>query len=67
MAIKIVLNTELCQGHARCMRKGPDVYKLNLNGFLDEAPTTVPPELERQAILGAEACPEMAIEIIQED
>lgn len=65
MALKIIVHGERCQGHARCMRKGPDVYKLNENGFLDTAPDVVPAQLEAQAIAGADACPEETIEIVR--
>jgi ferredoxin len=64
--LKLILTPEKCQGHARCMRKGPDVYRLNAKGFLETVPVTVPPGLEAQAIAGAEACPEGAIEIRRE-
>ena len=66
MGIKIKLNAELCQGHARCMRKGPHVYRLNEKGFLDTVPVTLPTEWESEAIAGADACPELAITIMED-
>ncbi|MBV9997446.1 MAG: ferredoxin [Caulobacteraceae bacterium] len=65
MPIKIILHKDRCNGHARCVRKAPDVYRLDERGFIGSAPETVPAELEDQAIAGAGACPEEAIEIVQ--
>jgi ferredoxin len=55
-----------CSGHARCTAVAPQVYQLNADGY-NEMPTfDVPPEHELAARRGARACPERAIEIIED-
>jgi ferredoxin len=43
----------------------PELYTLDDNGYLATEVIDVPPGLEDQAKLGAEACPEQAIRIVE--
>ncbi len=54
-----------CTGHARCAAVAPDVYQLSDDGFLEVSNLEVPPGLERNALRGARACPERAIQIVE--
>jgi ferredoxin len=62
--VKIVFDSEKCQGHGRCYSLGPDVYDSDDEGYaVVKIQGEVPAELEEQAQLGADNCPEFAIEI----
>jgi ferredoxin len=63
--MRAICDLELCQGHGRCEAMAPEVYTLDDNGYLATAVIEVAPGLEAQAKLGAEACPEQAITIVE--
>lgn len=64
--MKIKVDVESCVGHARCAAIAPDVFVLDDDGFNVTPEKVIPPELEAQAQRGADACPEMAITIVEE-
>jgi ferredoxin len=64
--MRIIVNAERCQGHARCQAEGPDIYVLDDLGYNSTSIGEVPPDLQRQARRGAMACPEYAITIADE-
>jgi len=55
-----------CQGHARCLAEGPEVYVLDDIGYNDANIDEVPEELKEQARRGALACPELALTVIED-
>lgn len=55
-----------CSGHARCAAVAPDIFVLNDDGYLEMPETIVAPEYEALARRGARACPERAIEVIED-
>jgi len=55
-----------CSGHARCAAVAPHIYLLNDEGYLDIGEVEVTEEDAALARRGARACPERAIEIVQE-
>ncbi|MBV9842355.1 MAG: ferredoxin [Sphingomonadaceae bacterium] len=55
-----------CSGHARCAAVAPDIFILNDDGYLDMPETAVASENEALARRGARACPERAIEVIED-
>ena len=62
--MRIVLDTEKCQGHGRCYSLAPDVFDSDDEGNpVLKVEGEVPPELEAAAELAADNCPEYAIEI----
>ena len=63
--MRIVVDADRCQGHARCQAEGPDVYVLDDLGYNSTSIDSVPHELRTQARRGAQACPEYAITIIE--
>jgi ferredoxin len=64
--VKVRVIEGKCSGHARCAAVAPEVYVLDDEGYLVMAPTDIAPGLEGQARRGARACPERAIEVIEE-
>ena len=58
-----------CSGHGRCAKYAPNVYRLNdEDGYNADRGCTieVPASEEENARLGAKACPERAITIVEE-
>lgn len=64
--MKILVSNDLCQGHAQCNAKAPEIYQLDSDGFIGlESGLEVPSGQEKAARLGAGACPERALEIVE--
>ena len=62
MRVSVDLNA--CQGHGVCHMSAPDVFELDeLDGHSIVQTDPVPPELEDDAQLGADSCPERAITV----
>jgi len=61
--VKIVVDRDLCSGHARCHATSPDVYDLDELGYVELRTPEVPTELEADARRGVAACPERALRI----
>jgi ferredoxin len=63
--MRIILDSEKCQGHGRCYALAPELFDADDEGYavllVDGA---VPPEHERAARLAADNCPEYAIEVV---
>lgn len=64
--MRIIVDTDRCQGHGRCHAEGPDVYELDDLGYNSTSVDKVPPELHKQARRGAQACPEFAITVFDD-
>jgi len=62
MALVIRVAPDLCCGHHRCIEVAPDVYVLE-QGLNASDGKRVPAGLEAKARLGADSCPEGAIEL----
>ena len=66
MPMKISFNREACQGHNRCTQLGPMLFDVDAEGYAVlrlENGAELAPELEEQAVLCADNCPEFAIEV----
>ena len=64
--LKVHVDRERCQGHARCVAAASDLFQLDALGNAHEiSDGTVPPELEVKARLAAADCPELAISITE--
>ena len=61
--MKIRVDLAKCVGHGRCYVLAPDVFEDDDRGHCVLKLTEVPPELEAQARLGEENCPEDAIRV----
>jgi ferredoxin len=60
--VKILIDSELCNGHGRCVELLPTVFEFDDAGFgrvRDDANVPDPKELERVMAL----CPELAISV----
>jgi len=64
--VKVRVDLDLCLRHGRCYMLAPDVFGEDEQGSCRIANENVPPELEKQARIGAANCPEDAIEIEEE-
>jgi len=64
--MKIQVIPGRCSGHARCAAVAPHIYQLDDDGYIAITELTIDPADEASARRGARACPERAIEIVQE-
>jgi len=65
--VKIKVDREKCQGHARCAALAPELFVLDELGNAREAGDgTVPEALIEKAYLAKANCPELAIEVIED-
>ena len=65
--MRIVLDSEACQGHGRCYSLAPDLFEADEEGYSVLLVTgAVPPELHEAARLAADNCPEFAITLVEE-
>ena len=65
--LKIHVDQERCQGHARCKALAPELFELDEFGNAHEiGDGSVPPVLEDKAWLAKSNCPEIAIEVTEE-
>lgn len=65
--MQVRIDEELCSGHGRCAALGPSVFELDELGFAanrGRGAFAVDQGCEAEARLGANACPERAIEIL---
>jgi AcrR family transcriptional regulator/ferredoxin len=66
-AVKVQINSELCQGHGRCYDLAPDLFGDDEEGYgrvLGDG--DVPPGKEHEARLAESNCPERAIDVVEE-
>lgn len=61
--MKIIIDTKLCSGHARCAAAAPGVFELDDNGYAVPFDGQVPAGAEEAAREGATACPERAVTV----
>ena len=62
--MRVKVDRERCQGHARCAALAPELFALDAFGNAREAGDgTVPPALPDKAYLAQANCPEFAIEV----
>ncbi len=64
--MRVRVDRERCQGHARCFALAPELFELDELGNARERGTgVVAAELEDKARLAQANCPELAIDIIE--
>ncbi len=66
LTMKIRVDPEKCQGHARCYSLAPELFEVDDYGQSTVIVDEVPAELEEKARLAIANCPEYAIEIVSE-
>ena len=65
--LKVHVDPDKCQGHARCKSLAPELFELDQFGNSHEiGDGTVPAGLEDKAWLAQANCPEIAIEVTEE-
>jgi ferredoxin len=65
--VKIHVDPDKCQGHARCKALAPDLFDLDEFGNAHESGDgNVPPEQIEKAWLAKSNCPEAAIAIVED-
>jgi ferredoxin len=65
--LKIHVDQDKCQGHARCKSLAPELFNLDEFGNAHEVGDgSVPAGLEDKAWLAKANCPEIAIEVTEE-
>ena len=68
MTLKVKVDREKCEGHARCAALAPELFVLDeLGNAREKGDGTVAPALAEKADLAKANCPELAIEIIQDN
>ena len=64
--LKVHVDQDKCQGHARCKSLAPELFDLDEYGNAHEVGDgTVPAGLEDKAWLAKNNCPEIAIEVTE--
>jgi ferredoxin len=62
--MRITFDRAACQGHGRCYSLAPQVFDSDDEGYaVLKVDGDVPAELEDEAVLAADNCPEFAIEV----
>lgn len=61
--MRITVDRDLCQGHARCCALAPEVYEIDDLGYIATTSREVPVPLEEAARRGAAVCPERVISL----
>ena len=62
--MRIHLDNEKCQGHGRCYALAPQVFDADDEGYaVLKVDGDVPADLEKEARLAADNCPEYAIDL----
>jgi ferredoxin len=65
--LKVRVDREKCQGHARCFALAPELFELDeMGNGRERSDGTVAPGLEAKAHLAQANCPELAVEVIEE-
>jgi ferredoxin len=64
--MKLIVDKEKCAGHARCATIDPELFELDVNGYIGFGEKPVPPDKEAAARRGANACPERVIRLAEE-
>jgi ferredoxin len=61
--MKVSVDPDLCQGHARCWQICPDVFDLDDEGHASVAIDGVPADLAEKVLEAVRNCPERAITV----
>lgn len=61
--MRVQVDPQLCQGHARCWDICPEVFTIDDDGYSTVSEAEVAPALEAKVREAANCCPERAITI----
>ncbi len=59
--MKLRLDADACEGHGRCYMLAPEIFDEDERGHCRLRREQVPPDLETQARIGVDSCPEGAL------
>ena len=65
--MRIVVDRDLCQGHASCEGEAPEVFSVSKKGDLTILQPEPPEALRRAAELAVKYCPTHALSIVDDD
>ena len=65
--MRIVVDRDLCQGHASCEGEAPEVFSVSKQGDLTILQPEPPEALRRAAELAVKYCPTHALSIVEDD
>jgi ferredoxin len=65
--MRIRIDAEKCQGHARCYGLAPELFDVDEYGQASVIVDLVPADLEEKAQLAMANCPEYAIELLSDE
>jgi ferredoxin len=63
--LRVILDSEKCQGHGRCYVLAPEVFAPDEEGYGMVLQPEVSGDLVEQARRGAQGCPEAAITLVE--
>jgi sterol 14-demethylase len=63
--VRIVVDRDLCQGHASCEGEAPEVFSVSKEGDLTILQPEPPEELRQKVELAVKYCPTHALSIIE--
>lgn len=61
--MRIIVDFDLCQGHANCMGEAPEVFQVDDRGFLEILQEEPPEELREAVELAVQYCPTSALSL----
>jgi sterol 14-demethylase len=64
--VRIVVDRDLCQGHASCEGEAPEVFSVSKQGDLTILQPEPPEELRAKVELAVKYCPTHALSIVEE-
>lgn len=59
--MKVIVNSDMCEGHAKCEKAAPEVFKLGPDDVSIVLVDEVPAELEEKVGRAIRLCPRQAI------
>jgi ferredoxin len=65
VVLRVEVDSDRCQGHARCWSICPEVFSLDDDGYAFVRDAAVPSEFEESVAKAAATCPERAIQTTQ--
>ena len=64
---RVVLDEDLCQGHAMCELEAPDVFRVPKRGVVEIVDPEPPDELRDAVEMAVEVCPTRALSIEEKE
>lgn len=64
---RVVLDEDLCQGHAMCELEAPDVFQVPKRGVVEVVDPEPPDELRDAVEMAVEMCPTRALSIEEKE